>query len=130
MKSWLEVAVLFFAVFLTGIDVNATASDESKITNASVWVKQWTESTKNMLEKGYKCDETTQKGMYGQVFLIIPKISMAQEFASSDDRASFEEAIRFSKDIAQKEIKQCKDISQKWVYFIRISDALLAYIKK
>lgn len=41
MKHWLEVAVLFAALFLTGVDAKATAPNEDNVTAATAWVDAW-----------------------------------------------------------------------------------------
>lgn len=43
MNYWLKVALLFGALFLTGIDAKARAADEDNLTSASVWVDSFVE---------------------------------------------------------------------------------------
>lgn len=130
MNYWLKIAVLFTALFLTGIDAKATVPNEDNTTKASAWVDTWTESTKTMLEKGYLCNVAAQKDMYDQVHAVIPKVSAWKEFASMDDLLSFEQAIFFSKSIAQDEIKHCKDPFNLWGPMLVTLDRLLTYIQK
>lgn len=44
MKEFFQTMLLFLALFFTGVDAKATATDEDKLTNATAWVDQWEET--------------------------------------------------------------------------------------
>lgn len=87
MKHWLEVVVLFVALFLTGVDAKATAVDEDNFTTATVWVDEWTTRMETLSAKptDWSCDSKQQKEIAAHVDIFVREAGQTLEKELSQD---------------------------------------------
>lgn len=62
MKYWLKVALLFGALFLTGVDAKERVADEGNLTSAGIWVDSFMEQMVVVpLKENGKCGKKAEE---------------------------------------------------------------------